>query len=128
MCGQLESLPDRLRLGENRGVGPWEASYFKREPTLEELRQDFAEQQALCDAMVQRGRRLVQEQADRAAVERSRAMALLGEKPIPEIERLLGKVKESDRARRKVIELIDALDCDDPRKARYRTKLASRLL
>lgn len=128
MCGKLAPLPHRLRLDEPRGVGPWEDSYFKRKPTLEEMRQDLAEQQALCDKIVQQGQRLAQEHAERVAVARRAAMAAVADKPIPEIEQLLDKVKRDDHARRRVIEIIDGLDCDDPRKARYRTQLASRLL
>lgn len=124
MCGALPTHPYRLRVGEQRGIGPWEPSYFKRPPNDAETRQDLLELQALCEEVAARERRFQEVSRQR---HRDR-LAALADTPIPEIERLMGKVKRSRKAREQVIACIEALDCDDPRKRRYRTLLANQLM
>ncbi|MDA8261201.1 MAG: hypothetical protein M0Z47_00060 [Actinomycetota bacterium] len=127
MCESLPPLRYRLRAGERPGIGPWEDSYFKRKPTEEEERQDRAEQQAICEKMIERGRRLNEEAAERDRRRREEELRKLAGVPIPEIETLLNKVKWDSRARDRVIALIEGLDSDDPRRSHYRRELANRL-
>jgi len=116
----LEPLPHRLRYGETRGVGPWEDSYFKRQATLEELRQDFAELQRRCEAM----RRAAQERAEE--YRRIQLQTLAGQ-PIPEVDELLIRVGHDPNARDRILQILEGLGADDPRRARYRKELARRL-
>lgn len=128
MCGSLTPLKYRLRAGEQRGIGPWEASYFKRQPTSEDIRQDLEELQALCDQMVADARRRQEESELRRLAARQAQMEALADTPLPVIEGLMGRVRTDPEARQRVIALIEGLDCDDPRKRRYRTMLANRLM
>jgi len=128
MCGTLPPLKYRLRAGEQRGIGPWEASYFKRQPTSDEIRHDLEELQALCDQMVAEARRRQEDFEQRRRAARRAEMEALTDVPIPAIERLMSRVRTDPDARQQVISLIEGLDCDDPRKRRYRTMLANRLM
>lgn len=128
MCGSLPPVKYRLRVGERRGIGPWEDSYFKREPNDEETRQDLEELQVLCAQVVEQNRRIEEASEQRRRAARQAQMEALADTPIPAIEGLMGRVRTDPGARQRVIALIEALDCDDPRKRRYRTMLANRLM
>jgi len=51
----------------------------------------------------------------------------LGEGTDARLDDLLGRARDDDEARQELIDLLDALGPDDPRTARYRRALASRL-
>lgn len=120
----LPSYPDRLRLGEQRGIGPWDPAYFKREATLEELRLDLLERDAHCDRLAS-----VLVHLDPAARDtRRRQMERVVGHPIENIERLLPVVHHNAIVFHLLVRLIDDLPCDDPRKSRYRRDVAQRVV
>ncbi|HLI44048.1 MAG TPA: hypothetical protein VKU92_06225 [Acidimicrobiales bacterium] len=84
--------------------------------------------QALCDQMVAEARRRQEDFEQRRRAARRAEMEALTDVPIPAIERLMSRVRTDPDARQQVISLIEGLDCDDPRKRRYRTMLANRLM
>jgi hypothetical protein len=124
VCRPLGPLPDRLRLGETRGIGPWDPTYFKREATLEELRQDLLERDSSCDRFRSVLERLDPPRRQARAAEWER----LRHEPIVQVEQLLPRVRYDRAIFLYVARLLDELACDDPRKSAYRLEVARRVL
>ncbi len=122
MCQPLRPLPDRLRLGETRGIGPWDPTYFKRDATDEELRRDLLERETSCDRF-----RSVLEHLDPSARQARRAYwERVRHEPIVNIERLLPRVGYDRTVFLFLVHLIEELPCDDPRKSVYVLDVAKR--
>jgi hypothetical protein len=124
VCRPLSPVPSRSRLGETRGMGPWDPTYFKRDPTGEELRQDLLERAASCD----HGRAMLDRLDPHVRQGRLAHWEQVRHDPVVNIERvLLGPVVTHDRAAFLfLVDLIDELPCDDPRKPVYRLEAAKR--
>jgi len=124
VCRPLNPVPHRLRLGEKRGLGPWDPAYFKRAPTGEELRQDLLEREASCDY----GRSALAWLAPHVRQARLAHWEQVRNEPVVNIERVLeSPVIAYDRvAFLFLVDQIDGLPCDDPRKSVYRLELVKR--
>ncbi|MGC8490019.1 MAG: hypothetical protein ACP5QO_17610 [Clostridia bacterium] len=117
-------MRDRLRLGEKRGIGPWDPTYFKRDPTWEELRQDLLEQETACDRLPSGLEHL--DPSGRHA--RQAYWEQVRHDPIVNIERALPRVAYDVTVFLYLVRLIDELACDDPRKSVYRLAVAKGFL
>ncbi len=124
MCKPLRPVDSRLRLGETRGMGPWDPTYFKREATGEELRQDLLEQGQSCD----HGRAMLERLDPHARQARLAHWAQVRHEPVANIERVLqgSAVVYDTAAFLFLVQLINELPCDDPRKSVYRLEAVKR--
>lgn len=124
VCKPLNPVPSRLRLGETRGVGPWDPTYFKRDATGEEIRQDLLEREASCD----HGRSMLGRLDSHARQARLAHWEQVRHEPVVNIERVLRgpRVAYDQVAFLFLVDQIDQLPCDDPRKSAYRMELVKR--
>ncbi len=111
VCHPLNPVPSRLRWGDTRGVGPWNPTFFKREPTGEELRQGLSEREASCD----HGRSMLERLDPHVRLARLAHWEQVPREPVVNIERVLRDPHVGyDRvAFLFLVDQIDRRPCDD---------------
>jgi len=109
---------------EGRGLGPWDPAYFNRDPTEDELRRDLLEREASCE----HGRSALAWLAPHVRQARLAHWEQVRNEPVVNIERVLqSPVTVYDQVTFLVlVDQIDQLPCEDPRKSVYRLELVKR--